>query len=99
MTMTEQITEVETRILDGLTSIHEQLIEANVQAAERIHELSIPAPDVDVAIEPAEAVANYYDFAGKILEANRTFAEQLVAAWAPAKPAKKAATRSTTKAK
>ena len=97
-TMTEQITEVETRFLDGLTSIHEQLIEANAQAADRVHELSVPTPEVEIAIEPAEAVAHYFDFTTKLLEANRKFTEQLVATWYPAKPAKKV-TRSTAKAK
>jgi hypothetical protein len=101
-TMTKQLTEVEERILDGLTSLQDQLVEANTKAADRLHELSLPTPDVKPVIEPSEAVARYYDFAGKLMDANRKFAEQVVAAWYPATkttkqaPAKKATARKAT---
>jgi hypothetical protein len=97
MTVNEQITEAEERILEGITSLHEQLVEANAQAAERLAELRLPAPDVEPAVEPAAAVAHYYDFAGKLLDANRKFAEQVVTAWYPA--TKAAPKRSAAKAK
>lgn len=86
MTVTDQITEAEERILEGITSLHEQLVEANNQAAERLRELRLPTPDVEPTIDPGDAVKHYYDFAGKLLEANRKFAEQVVAAWTPAAP-------------
>jgi hypothetical protein len=97
MTMTEQITEAEERILESITALHEQLVEANNQAAERLQELRVPTPAADLPIKPADAVAHYYDFAGKLLDANRKFAEQVVAAWYPA--AKPASRRSAPKAK
>ena len=100
-TMTEQLTEAEARILEGLATLHEQLVEVNEQAAERLQQLSVPTPEVEPLIEPADAIAHYYDFAGKVLEANRKFAEQVVKAWYPApRPAKKTtASKSRTAAK
>ena len=83
MTVNEQITEAEERILEGITSLHEQLVEANKQAAERLQELRLPTPDAEPTIDPGDAVKHYYDFAGKLLDANRKFAEQVVATWTP----------------
>ena len=94
MNMTEQLTKVEERFFEGLTDLQEQLIEANTKAADRIHEIDLPSPEIEPVIAPADAVARYYDFAGKLMEANRTFVEQLVSVWYPA-PAKKAAVKTT----
>lgn len=93
MTANEQITDVEQKLLDGITTLHEQLLEANEQAAERLQEIQFPGAGVEPPIKPAEAVAHYYDFAGRLLDANRTFAEKLVATWYPA-PKKEPAPKS-----
>ena len=96
MNLTEQLTEVEDRFFEGLSDLQTQLIEANTKVADRIHEMEIPAPEVEPVIAPADAVARYYDFAGKLMDANRTFVEQLVSVWYPAPAAKKTVAKVTT---
>ena len=96
MNVTEQLTEVEDRFFEGLTNLQTQLIEANTKVADRIHELDIPAPDVEPVIAPADAVARYYDFADKLMNANRKFVEQIVSVWYPAPVAKKTVAKKTT---
>lgn len=96
MNMTEQLTKIEDRFFEGLTDLQTQLVEANTKVADRIHEMEIPAPEVEPVIAPADAVARYYDFAGKLMDANRKFVEQIVSVWYPAPAAKKAAARKTT---
>ena len=101
MNLTEQLTEVEDRFFEGLSDLQTQLIEANTKVADRVHEMDIPSPDVEQVIVPADAVARYYDFAGKLMDANRKFVEQIVTVWYPAPvakktPAKKTAAKKTT---
>lgn len=95
MNMTEQLTKVEDRFFEGLTDLQEQLIEANTKVADRVHEMDVPTPDVEPVIAPADAVARYYDFAGKLMETNRKFVEQIVSVWYPAPVAKKTAAKKT----
>ena len=95
MNLTEQLTEVEDRFFEGLSDLQTQLIEANTKVADRIQEMEIPSPDVEPVIAPADAVARYYDFAGKLMDANRKFVEQMVSVWYPAPVAKKTAAKKT----
>ena len=95
MNVTEQLTEVEDRFFEGLSDLQTQLIEANTKVADRIQEMEIPSPDVEPVIAPVDAVARYYDFAGKLMDANRQFVEQMVSVWYPAPVAKKTAVKKT----
>ena len=95
MNVTEQLTEVEDRFVEGLSDLQTQLVEANTKVADRIHEMELPSPDVEPAIDPADAVARYYDFAGKLMDANRKFVEQTVSVWYPAPVAKKTVAKKT----
>jgi len=95
MNITEQLTKVEDRFFEGLEDLQTQLIEANTKVADRIHEMEIPAPEIEPVIAPADAVARYYDFAGKLMETNRKFVEQIVSVWYPAPTAKKTAAKKT----
>lgn len=93
MTDTEKLQEAESDFLEGLGNLHSQVIEANQQAAERLSELSEWAPPAPEGLpDPSEAVKHYYDFAAKLLEANRAFSEQLVATWVPKQPKPKGKT-------
>ena len=96
MNLTEQLTEVEDRFFEGLSDLQTQLIEANTKVADRIHEMELPAPDVEPVIAPVDAVARYYDFAGKLMDANRTFVEQIISVWYPAPAAKQTVATKTT---
>lgn len=95
MNVTEQLTEVEDRFFEGLSDLQTQLVEANTKVADRIHEMELPSPDVEPVIDPADAVARYYDFAGKLMDANRKFVEQMVSVWYPAPVAKKTVAKKT----
>jgi len=95
MNLTEQLTQVEDRFFEGLSDLQTQLIDANTKVADRIHEMDIPSPDVEQVIVPADAVARYYDFAGKLMDANRKFVEQIVSVWYPAPVAKKPVAKKT----
>ena len=96
MNVTEQLTEVEDRFFEGLSNLQTQFVEANTKVADRIHEIDIPTPEVEPIIAPADAVARYYDFAGKLMDTNRKFVEQLVSVWYPAPAAKKTVAKATT---
>ena len=96
MTMTEQITEIEDRFFEGLAAVHEQLIEANAQAASRIQDISEGAAKPVADFQPVEAIARYYEFTAKVLDANRQLTEQVIAAWYPA-PSGKSSTAQTSK--
>jgi hypothetical protein len=98
MNVTEQLTEVEDRFFEGLTNLQTQFVEANTKVADRIHDLDLPTPDVEPVIAPADAVARYYDFAGKLMDSNRKFVEQMISVWYPA-PAAKATTAKKTAAR
>jgi 23S rRNA A2030 N6-methylase RlmJ len=89
MNITEQLTKVEDTVLEGLTTLQTQLVDVNTKVAERVQGVNLPIPEVEPVIPPAEAVARYYDFAGKVMTANRKFAEQVVSVWYPAKAVKK----------
>lgn len=86
----DRLEEAETEVLDGLSSLHQQLIDANERAADQLAELREWGGSAPKALDPGAAVQRYYDFAGKLLEANRSFAEQIIAVWYPAKDTPKA---------
>jgi hypothetical protein len=96
MTVIERMNEAETALFQGLAGLHERVIDVNKSAAEglvglRPEAMVLPEP----VLTPADSVKRYFDFSAKLLEANRSFTEQIVAAWTPAvKPAAKAAAQS-----
>ena len=96
MTVIERMNEAETALFEGLAGLHERVIEVIKSAAEGLEEIrpgSLELPEA--LLTPAESVKRYFDFSAKLLEANRSFTEQIVSAWAPAtKPVAKAAAKS-----
>lgn len=95
MTVIERMDELETRFFESLTTIQGQAVEANAQAAERVGEFrtSAAAP-VDALPTPAQLMSRYYDFAAKMLDTNRKFAEQMIGPWSDG--AKTAAPKAST---
>lgn len=99
MNATDTMIDAEARVLDGLSSLHTQIIDANQQAFNRLTELAENAPKIPSLTEmpdAPEAVKRSYEFAGKIFNAQHDFAEQMLTVWYPA-PAK--ATKAKTAAK
>jgi hypothetical protein len=99
MTVIERMNEAETALFEGLAGLHERVIDVNKSAAEGLVGLRPEAmvlPELpEPVLTPADSVKRYFDFSAKLLEANRSFTEQIVAAWTPAvKPAAKAAAKS-----
>lgn len=103
----EGVVDAQTRIID----MNGQLVEA----AGSIPSMNLPTADLPLADLPMaewlpkmdespaldQMVGNYFDFAGKLMEANRSFMEQLVTSWAKsdAQAPVKAKTQAAAKAK
>lgn len=77
------------QFLDGIRQGQDALVEAVrvwAEAAAKSPTLApLPEPPADLP-RPADLVAGSFDFAEKLLAEQRTFAERLVAAAAPATP-------------
>jgi hypothetical protein len=104
MTVMEQLSEAQDRVLQDVKTAQARVVEANERfietAGQWLPKVELPRADAVPAVElpkREELVASYFDFASRMLEANRTFVEQLFGVWnAQVKPAK--ATRARTKA-
>ena len=115
MSVAEQMTETQERILSEVESAQDRMIEMNQRIAEAMTTI-LPGeryqlrslPGMGELPHPKELVDTYFDFAAKMTEANRSFYKEMLEIWAPEQPAeeveKKAtkatkATKKTTKAK
>lgn len=96
--ITHQMDEAEARILDGMDSLEGRMVDMNARTADALHDVRVNTPDVELPFSPENAVARYYDFAGKVLESNRKFVQEIVKVWypAPKKAAKKAPAKKAT---
>ena len=111
MTVAEQLTEAQDRMLTGMEAAQDRMIEMNKRMAEaitgampssdRFNMSSLPGvPDTEDLPKPDEMIDRYFDFAAKVAEANRAFYKQMVSAWAAPESdveAPKAAAKKSTK--
>jgi hypothetical protein len=86
--------ELQDQILDTIRKSQEAVTDAIRTWAETVQSItpSLPVPPMpfaDKLPKPGELVGNAYDFAEKLLAAQRKFAEDVIAATAPALTAKK----------
>jgi hypothetical protein len=91
MKVIDQINESQDRALSDLETAQARLVELNERLAETasrwMPKVELPTVDTDVELpQGQDLVANYFDFAGKVLAANRAFVETLVGVWAPTQP-------------
>lgn len=90
-TITESTTAAQEQLLEGVVKSQEAVLEA-VRNWTKSTESYVPAtPVVELpagAPEPAEVLANAFDFAEKLLKTQRKFSEELVATVAPKPVAK-----------
>lgn len=97
MNVTARIDQAQSTFLDGLTEIQGRVVEANQKVAKNATKLpTVPTPDGWPT--PADSLRRSYDFASKVRDANRAFADQVVAAWYP-KSAPKPRAKSSSRAK
>jgi hypothetical protein len=111
VSVAEQITDAQERVLTEMEAAQKRVIEMNQRVAEAMVGLmpnnemvKLPGlPGMDAMPEPTELVDRYFDFTSKMADANRAFYKEMLAVWtpkeeAPAKAPKKAAKKSTKKA-
>jgi hypothetical protein len=104
MTVIEQLSDAQDRVLEDVKTAQARVVEANERfietAGQWLPKVELPSADtINVELPKREdLVASYFDFASRMLEANRTFVEQLLGVWntPQARPAK--STRARTKA-
>ena len=92
MTVLEQISGAQERVLTDVQTAQTRMVEMNqrfADAAEKfLPKVELPStdsfPSVDDLPKREELVSTYFDFAAKMMAANRTFVEQIVGVWAPA---------------
>ena len=99
MNATDTMIDVEAQVLDGLSNLHTQIIDANQSAYDRFNNVleSVPKMPEMPDMAGAESVKRSYEFAGKVLTAQRDFVEQMVSVWCPGASA--GATKTKAKAK
>ncbi|MFN0092077.1 MAG: hypothetical protein ACKVWR_17685 [Acidimicrobiales bacterium] len=83
--ITETVTAAQTAALDLMGSVQAKLIDLNREAASTLGAVAQPLPFASLipGFDSRDLVAQSFDFAAKVLDANRTFATELLAAWAP----------------
>jgi hypothetical protein len=88
----QQIQKVQSQALETLTATQQRLLDVNVKVAEVVKDRvgAVKVPFAAALPQPAEGIKMYFDFAGKVMAANRSFAERAVAAWTQPTPAPKA---------
>ena len=93
MSVAEQLTEAQDRLLTGMEAAQERMIEMNKRMADaitgampksdRFAASSLPGmPDAEDLPKPDEMIDRYFDFTAKVAEANRSFYKEMVSAWA-----------------
>ncbi|MGB5759584.1 MAG: hypothetical protein WBM50_21905 [Acidimicrobiales bacterium] len=95
MTVTEQMTEAQDRVLSTMEAAQGRVIEMNQRMAKaltgampkegRFELPSLPSiPGFDEMPKPEVMIDRYFDFTAKIVEANRSFYKEMIGAWVPA---------------
>ena len=107
MDVIETLTSVETQALDGIKQAQDTALGYAKSAVDTVapYVPELPVSYPEQLPEPAVLVDNLFEFAGKILAAQRTFTKQLLETVAPlavvkpeAKPAAKAAPKAKAEA-
>lgn len=106
MSVADQMTEAQDRMLSGMEAAQTRMIEMNQRIAEALSPMislgsRFQVPGMDEMPKPEELVDRYFDFTAKMAEANRAYYKELVDIWSgPAEEAdEKADVKATEKAK
>ena len=84
MTVMDKVIELQDRVLSDMQNMQTQIVDLNKRAFEAT--ASLPAFELPGWAETV--VGNGYDFAGKLLAANRDFTEAIVGVWTAERPEK-----------
>lgn len=97
--MNQQVLDMQSKAIEQMKSMQTQTLELNERIAETIVKMmpELPAPLAENLPEPADVVANYFDFVAELQSANREFVTSMVAAWFPAEAAAKSTAKSSKK--
>ncbi|MGD9750383.1 MAG: hypothetical protein AB7W59_05230 [Acidimicrobiia bacterium] len=100
MPIAKTLTDMQTAAFDQLIAAQNKIVEMNRELAGRLGDVSDKLPAVPMMDEAVEAnrsmVDNVFTWSAKLIEANRTFTNELLAVWAPAaKPAAATAGRAS----
>jgi hypothetical protein len=104
MTVMEQLSEAQDRVLEDVKTAQARVVEANERfietAGQWLPKVELPRPEsINIELPTREElVASYFDFASRMLEANRTFVEQLFGVWNSAQVTPAKTRRTWTKA-
>lgn len=98
MAVMDQVLDMQERMLEGVVDAQSRIVDLTgqlVEATGNLPTMDLPAnewmPNMDEALPLDEMVGNYFDFAGKVMDANRSFMEQLVSVWSGDEQATEAA--------
>ncbi len=83
MTMIDTVRDLQTRSIDGVKSVQEQIVSYNERIADSVSG-ALPewqSPFAEYLPKPAELVDTYYGYLGELYEANKEFATRIVQAW------------------
>jgi hypothetical protein len=92
VTVMEQLIEAQERVLADVQSAQSRVVEASQRLAETAGswapKVEFPSTDSLPSLgdlpKGEELAASYFEFAGKMLEINRAFVEQMIGVWRPA---------------
>ena len=98
MAVMDSVKEAQTRSVDQVKTVQEQVISFNERVADTVLGAmpSYESPFADYLPKPAEMVESYFSFMNEMHEANRDFASRLAGIWDRAEesaPAPKAAAK------
>ncbi len=95
MPIAKTITDMQTAAFDQLIAAQSKIVEINKELAGRLGDVSDKLPSMPMMDEALDAnrtmVDTMFSWSTKLIEANRTFTNDLMAAWAGPTPTKSAA--------
>lgn len=98
MAIADTFTDMQTAAFEQLVATQTRIVEMNRDLANRLSEVTEKLPAVPMMDEAIEAnrsmVDNLFTWSAKLVEANRTFTTDLLAAWTAPVPTKSAASSS-----
>ena len=87
MAVDERVIEAQDRLVAGVEEAQTRMLDIHKQVAGSMTQLipsNLPTvPGLEQLPSPAAMVDNYYDFAGKLAEANRAFFKEVFTIWMP----------------
>ncbi len=83
--MNQQVIDMQTKTLEQMKTLQTQALELNERIASSVVAMipEMPAAAADKLPQPADVIANYFDFVADLQTANREFLRSMMSAWIP----------------